>query len=367
MKWRVFFYLVIAIWPGLLQAAYFPLRSPDPSKPTDLALIYQGGFQRPRWTVARFAPYVTYRDPKTGKEQWLFDGFLLIEFQDGRGHTYEQYSDLKHAGKAQWSTLLERNFAANDGIPDLEKTCEEAAARIGRPVRQRQVILTMPTPVPGQKNWGNLNGRPLDFSIKADRLAACEWYIDKALRMWTNLAPADLHLAGFYWVAEQSPKPDDLVPDIARLVHAHGCEFFWIPYFHLDRPVAEWESLGFDQAWLQPNYFFHPGLPISRLQQACDFARAHRLGLEMEFDARMISMPSVFEPRFHAYLDAYRRYGVNDDAAIAWYEGGGALYDLATSHNPKLHADYDELARFILKRQQIANQQFENARTQAGN
>ncbi|MGH8024404.1 MAG: DUF4855 domain-containing protein [Limisphaerales bacterium] len=338
-----------------LQADYFPLQQSDPSKPTDLMLIYQGGVQRPQWTVRRFAPYVTYVDPKTGKEQWLYDGFLFIEFQDGRGHTYEEHSNLKPANKEQWAWLLRRNFAKNDGVPNLEKAVEAAVARIGRPVRRRQVVLTLPTPQPAQTDWGDLDGRPLDFHKKADRLAACNWYLDAALRQWKELAPKELDLAGFYWVAEQVPSPGEGLPDMARLAHARGKEFFWIPYWQPKSRLADWKSFGFDEAWLQPNYFFHPTLSTRRLQDACDFARAHGMGLEMEFDSRMITDPPVFEPRFHAYLDAFARNDVQERAAMAWYEGGGALYSLASSKNPKYRGDYDELARFVLKRQRAAD------------
>jgi hypothetical protein len=79
------------------------------------------------------------------------------------------------------------------------------------------------------------------------------------------------------------------------------------------------------------------------------------MGLEMEFDPRMITDPSVYEPRFHTYLDAFTRNGVHDGAAMAWYEGGGGLYRLAVSDNPKLRGDYDELARFVLTRQRMAD------------
>lgn len=338
------------------RADYFPLSQSDPSKPTDLMLVYQGGVQRPRWTVSRFAPYVTYQDPQSGKEQWLFDGFLIIEFQDGRGHTYEQYSNLKHANKDQWAWLLQRNFADNDGVPNLEKAVEAAAARIGEPARRRQVILTLPVPEPGQTNWGDIGGQPLDFHNNADRLAACTWYLDLALQRWKGLAPKELDLAGFYWVAEQSSSTRGLFPDLAQAVHVRGKEFFWIPSYHVNTPLGDWKSFGFDEAWLQPNFFFHPELSPARLQNACDFARAHGMGLEIEFDPRMITDPSVYEPRFHAYLDAFTRYGVNDGAAMAWYEGGGALFRLAVSDNPKMRADYDELAQFVLKRQRLADE-----------
>jgi hypothetical protein len=352
---RLFFTLTLLFSALVSKADYFPLSQSDPSKATDLMLIYQGGVQRPRWTVSRFEPYVSYKDPQTGKEKWLFDGFLIIEFQDGRGHTYEQYSNLKHANKEQWTVLLRRNFADNDGVPNLEKTVEAAAARIGEPVRRRQVVLTLPVPEPDQTNWGDVGGRALDFHNTADRMAACTWYLDLALQRWKELAPKQLDLAGFYWVAEQSGSTTGLFPELAQAVHARGKEFFWIPSYHVNTPVGEWKSFGFDEAWLQPNFFFHPGLSPVRVQNACDFARAHGMGLEMEFDPRMITDSSVYEPRFHTYLDEFTRTGVSDSAAMAWYEGGGALYRLAMSDNPKLRADYDELAHFVLKRQGVAD------------
>lgn len=356
-RWIGLSLLILAL-PVVLRADYFPLWQTDKSKPTDLMLIYQGGMQRPRYTVSRFAPYVTYQDPQTGKEQWLFDGFLIIEFQDGRGHTYEQYSNLKHANQAQWAWLLERNFANDDGVPNLEKAVEAAVGRIGEPVRRRQVVLTLPVPEPGQTGWGELNGRTVDFNNKADRLAACEWYMDAALKMWTNLAPKELDLAGFYWVAEQAGSTAEIFPDLAQAVHARGKEFFWIPSYHVTTPIGDWKSFGFDAAYLQPNFFFTPSVPATRLQHACNFAREHGMGLEIEFDPRMITEPRVYEPRFHAYLDAFTQYGVKDNAAMAWYEGGGALYRLAVSDNSQMRADYDELAQFVLKRQHAADEQF---------
>ncbi len=359
MKRWLAFLLLIPVLPAALRADYFPLWQSDKSKPTDLMLIYQGGVQRPRYTVSRFAPYVTYQDTQNGKEQWLYDGFLFIEFQDGRGHTYEQYSTMKHANQSQWAWLLERNFATDDGVPNLEKAVEAAVARIGEPVRRRQVILTLPVPEPGQTNWGTVDGRALDFNNKADRLAACEWYMDIALKEWKNLAPKELDLAGFYWVAEQAGSVHELFPDLAQAVHARGMEFFWIPSYHVNTPLGDWKSFGFDEAYLQPNFFFHPELPVTRLQHACNYAHDHGMGLEIEFDPRMITETSVYEPRFHDYLDAFTQYGVKDNAAMAWYEGGGALYRLAVSDRDQLRADYDEVGQFVLKRQRAADEQFE--------
>ncbi len=67
----------------------------------------------------RYAPYVSYRDPKSGKERWLFDGFLFIEFADGKGYAFEPGLKIAAGQKAHWLTLLKKNFAKNDGVPNL--------------------------------------------------------------------------------------------------------------------------------------------------------------------------------------------------------------------------------------------------------
>ena len=51
--------------------------------PTDAVLCYgQSHHRKPyAWDEAHFEPYVTYVDT-TGREQWLFDGFIFLEFVD---------------------------------------------------------------------------------------------------------------------------------------------------------------------------------------------------------------------------------------------------------------------------------------------
>ena len=50
---------------------------------TDLVLCYGGSHHRTpyRWDKERFTPFVTYVDEE-GREHWLFDGFIFLEFQD---------------------------------------------------------------------------------------------------------------------------------------------------------------------------------------------------------------------------------------------------------------------------------------------
>src|SRR6185437_688526 len=112
--------------------AFFPLHKQTPPSITDMVLIYQGGTQRPKWTPDEFAPYVSAIDPRDGKEKWLYDAFLFIEFQDGKGCAFEEGLKLTPADKNDWQQLLDKNFELGTGLPALEKVCAETESRIGK-------------------------------------------------------------------------------------------------------------------------------------------------------------------------------------------------------------------------------------------
>ena len=344
--------------PGAAPQAhsFYPLWQPHPPNITDLVLIYQGGRQRPAWTAQDFAPYVSAVDPRDHKEKWLFDGFLFIEYVNAKKHALEEGLHRPAADKADWEDLLARNFEPSHGLAALEQACAQAEERIGAPPRPRQVVLTLPEPLEGATNWGELDGRKLNFALPADRAAACEWHIENALRRWQELAPKHLQLAGFYFVPERTVGGNArFLPLVAQRIHASGKQFFWIPYWQA-RGAGEWRQHGFDVAWQQPNHFFHPTVPDSRLEQACAFARQHDMGMEMEFDQRLLSQPQVYAPRFEAYLKAFEASGAGRESSIAYYEGGGTLLSLFRSNQPQVHRYYDQLAEWVLKRQRAADE-----------
>lgn len=284
----------------------------------------------------------------------MFDGFLFIEFSDQRGYEYAQGYKQKPARKEEWLWLLERNFETNRALHALDQAIAAAAARIGAPRRPRQVVLTLPEPIANHKEWGELHGRTLDFTNADDRVIACEWYVQVALKKWRALAPKHLELAGFYWVAEHSGAAREVLPRVAEVLRKHNQRFFWIPYWNA-RGAADWRQLGFDFAYQQPNHFFHPDVPDQRLDDACALARANHMGMEMEFDGRAIHSADVFRPRLHAYLNAFDKHGVHAEAAVAYYEGGGALLRMAESDQEDVRALYHTVARWVARRQARAD------------
>jgi hypothetical protein len=356
-------FAMAAVWlPAALAAAgngYFPLWQKNPPNAADTVLIYQGGSGRLPWTPDQFAPYVSYTDPRENREKWLFDGFLFIEYHDGK-RTFsggEGNGKWSPADKNDWRKLLDKNFEPGHGVAALEQCCAETEKRLGVPMRRRQVILTLPEPVDNFTNWGALDGRRLDFSILTDRVAACEWHIGQALEKWRSLAPRHLRLAGFYFVPESAAHSNpQMLPVVARKIHERGLGFYWIPYWHA-QGGRDWRSLGFDLASQQPNYFFHPQLPPAHLQAACDFARTNGMGMEMEFDDRLINQPDVFAPRFDAYLKAFADHGVKASASISYYEGGGTILKLARSQDQTVHAYYDRICQWVVDRESAADEQ----------
>ena len=337
-----------------LAQHYAALTQSDSLSITDLVLIYQGGTHRLAWTSDHFLPYVSTTDRTSHREQWLFDGFLFIEFKDNRGFEYAHGYKQRPARKEEWMWLLQRNFERGIALEGLDRACISTAARIGPPLRKRKVVLTLPEPTVGQVDWGSLNGRELDFNRPDDRIAACKWYMDEALSLWNALSPENLDLAGFYWVAEYGSESKTILPRIGELVRSKGKRFYWIPYWNA--PLAgEWKSLGFDAAYQQPNHFFHTEVSDDRLNEACAFARVHEMGLEMEFDGQAITAPRDFRPRFHSYLEFFRKNAVIDSSAIAYYEGGGVLLNLASSQAVEERALYDLLASALIARQHKAD------------
>jgi len=331
------------------EGSYLPPPSTSAGGPSDIVLIYQGGTDRLPWSPEQFTPYLSARDAE-GREHWLFDGFLFIEYRDNRGHDYASGYGHKPARQEDWLWLLERNFTPGTGVAALDQALDSAIRRLGAPDRPRQVILTLPEPIPALNNWGTLNGRTVDFSDPKDRVAACRWYVEKALAAWDALHPRHINLAGFYWVAEDSKLDTGILPQVAESIHAHGLRFFWIPYWRADG-AEDWSSLGFDAAYQQPNHFFHPEVKDQRLDNACTFARSNHMGLEFEVDKRACQAPDVFRPRLYTYLRAFQANGVHDEAAMAYYEGGGALLDMSTSSDAKCRADYQAIADWVMSRQ----------------
>lgn len=322
----------------------------------DLALIYQGGAHRMDWTADQFKPYVVHQDSE-GRQDWLFDGFLFLEFKDGKGRCFVSGYEKEFARKQEWNWLIDRVFEKGKSLSALNESIGSAAKILGEPAFRHKVVIGLPEPVPGQKDWGKLDGKRLDFSKDEDKQKACLWYINELTKRFKEAGFTYLDLAGFYWVAEDIVTSKALTVPVGNYIRSQEYKFYWIPYWNA-MGYSEWKELGFDMAYAQPNHFFDASITDDRIDKTCQLARTHNLGLEVEFDERVhASRENSFYNRLVSYLDRFERNDVFEEASVAYYEGGGAVISLSKSKDSRDKALMDRLARLIWKRRETKDAQ----------
>jgi hypothetical protein len=324
----------------------------------DLVLVYDGGESREPWTVDRFRPYVYYEE--AGKFEWLFDGFLFLDRLARSGRRLSPITSRKDATKADWQALLDHYFAPGQSISALDQLLDRLARAGHTPSRRRMVIIALPTPMTGSdpnrivisSDWGELDGRKLDFKQSGARLKAARWYVDAALKRWKEKHYQHLGLAGFYWLFERAWKVHDTA-EIGRYINSKGSRLYWIPSWPQGR--KNWQEYGFDFVYQQPNYFFHrQPTPPDRLEAACQFAAGCGTSMEMEFNKNLQTNPA-FLVYFDQYLQAYEKHRVWEKKPVAYYEGAGAWSDIASSSDPAVKRRFKALVDIIVKRQQKAD------------
>lgn len=326
----------------------------DESVISDLVLMYYGGSHRKTtWDKDQCSKLVSYKDAD-GKSHWMFDGFLLLEFKDGNGRSFASYYEKLACRQQEWKGLCDVYFKENVAIPALESCIEDVKQELGEPKCKRKVVITLPEPVPNQTDWGTVDGKALDFTNDSDRIEACKWYIDYAIKKFEEAKLKNLELEGFYWVAEEATHSRTIVHAVGDYMRSKGMKFYWIPYWGSDGN-GEWKELKFDYAYQQPNYFFYEQKPdTNHLPTVINFAKERNMFLELEFDERALKKsPDYRADRLRDYINAFDKANVLYTTPIAYYIGDKMVYDLAVSENAEDNALYDWFAKIIVKRQQI--------------
>lgn len=316
----------------------------------DLVLIYQGGVHRPmEWTKDQFVPYVVHKNMK-GEKNWLFDGFLFLEFKDGKGRNYAPGYDKLNARRQEWEWLLDRKFEKGKAFDALNECIADQKKIMGKPGFKHKLVVGLPSPILNQHDWGELNGKALDFSKPEDRLTAGKWYIDRFLERYQRAGYEHLELDGFYWVDEDVRGCADILEPLGNYIRSKKLKFCWIPYWKA-QGYDQWKEYKFDFAWIQPNHFFNKEISNDRIDQATAFGYRHNMGMEMEFDARALADNKAgMHDRLESYIKGFEKHHVFRDASIAYYEGGNGIYLFSKSTNPLDKELMDKLAAHIVER-----------------
>ena len=338
---------------------------PNKHSIVDLVLIYGGSAHRDAvWNKKRFVPYVTYTD-RTNKEHWLFDGFLLLDFIDGKGKIFATGYNGFPATKREWKLLADYFFKSGQSVDALNTCIAEKIQVLGAPPQKRKIIIALPEPiVAGTRShypntpvdyWGVVDDRRLDFTNQSDRIAACKWYIDYVTAKFDEGKFDNLELDGFYWIAEESRHTHTILRAVGDYLDTAGYSFNWIPYWKEKPDYLNWKALGFHTAYLQPNYFFNDQVPYSRLEEACKIAQEHDLDLELEFDMRVFVNKGNRGSRLYDYMNAFRESGVLQNKRIAYYQDCDAIYQLYRAPGEKEKEIFHDFCSFVLEHQECYN------------
>ena len=135
----------------------------------DMVLIYEGGAHRSiKWDKDHFAPYVSL-EREDGTRDWLFDGFLFLEIHDGTRGFASGYKDLA-TRKVEWTNLIDTYFREGNAIMALnDQIAEVLETKSAKNFTKRKVVITVPEPIPNQTDWGEIDGKAMDFSKQEDQ------------------------------------------------------------------------------------------------------------------------------------------------------------------------------------------------------
>lgn len=318
----------------------------------DIALMYMGASWHPKWTADQAEVYLAHE--LDGKKQWLFDGLLMLEYCNSATHQFIPMQDDRiPANREEWQQWIDQLFTPGQGLCGIDQAITNLKQEIGDPGFRHKVSIALfyPYTKDGKTTWGKLNGKTMNFKKEADQLAVCQWMLEELIAKWEQAGFKNLDLHSFYWMYEKAT--DDPLPQaMSKVIKAKGYDFIWCPWYKADG-YNEWKQFGFNIAYLQPNYFFHPTIAKSRLTEACQLASQYGMGLEVEVDNRILPTNAdykQYKDRFKAYLDVYKAQGVLSACPLMWYMGDKLLLQWAENPGKVNDANFDLLARTIIDR-----------------
>jgi len=400
---------------SVMEVAFKTIESPDGLYPwesarsalpsfADMTLVTMGWHNSnpPKWTRERFASHVQYKD-REGHSHWLFDSFLCIDGIDPvRGRILSISAGSRPSGvKASWEGLLEAWTGDNGALKELDTAVEEAAASLGAPRTPRYVVMSIPDPIryelfkdPASSTtyWGELGGVRMDFSKVKDQVAACKWYMNLCRERFYACKFKHLELAGFYILSEELPLDpafyqaagqsydeadtwnwrqknwELIVPQLSSYAHSCMEGLWWIPY-HLAPGYKVWKQLGFDNVFMQPNYYWDHDAVSHPLTLTKKALKDYKMGMELEFEFSLVadvmkdgrSGPDgagnptfdagdvpLLRSRLREYMQACKDAGLYGKLPIAVYSGTDAMHQLATSPDAGDKDMYRDLCEFII-------------------
>ena len=299
------------------------------------------GHEYRKWSAGELEPLVAFGE-NTHKDSF-FQSFLLLGIKSGSGKTLiPGFGDP--GTKKDWLAWLDDLFLADNNLEALAQVIAETG------VPAIDIWVSVPYPEPGQKNFGYLSDRKINFSSNKDRATAVKWWINRFLARWyARIKSRDLdrHLSlkGFYWGRESmTPKDRFLLPGLISHIHSLGFRSLWIPYYAVT-PFLNLTNPGFDITIIQPSYLQNPQLTWRRLSAAAERAGKYGAGIEIEFDTAALYTGAQQHISALDYLNrGLPQYdGYMTSGYVAYYTGYKTVPELYKQKKPL----YNQLYHFV--------------------
>lgn len=317
----------------------------------NMLLAYSGAHgERGTWRKEDFLPMVGYVSPEGKVLDRMFDAILFLP-----------YPNLPVTKKG-WEAYLDDLFQTSRQLDALNQAMVEynkARGTLYIDPAVEKVVLTLPYPHPSQENFGQLvnDQDSLSFSAKSVgeerayryRKQALEWYFQEVLRRWKEADFKYLKLEGIYWyhelIDDAAPRERQLIRETAAMVHQQALRFYWIPYFGA-AGLGDWKQLGFDYAFIQPNYYNTNEIPIDRIETTLKVADQFGMGVEIEGDERMYRDLRFYQV-YYNQLIAGHKLGIDKNKVHAYYFGSKTLLEAVRSKEPQARGIYDDTYKWM--------------------
>ncbi|MBF8377073.1 DUF4855 domain-containing protein [Alicyclobacillus mali] len=294
------------------------------------------------WSEQDFVPMLAYVTESGQITAPLFDTMLFLPY--GSVPTTQ----------AGLSAYLQDLFAPDKQLSALNEAVGYVNQALHRPGYKERVVLSLPYFAYGQASFGtiggstvNFGGSPGDPDALSSRESAETWYVQQLLDAWNRAGFSNLQLVGLYWNEEQfrdtMPGEAAYVQFASQLAAAHHLPLFWIPFYGA-AGIADWKSLGFSAAWIQPNFVEQGSQAyLERMVNAAQTASQYGMGVEVELTGISQQDQALYDSSL-AQLSAYG-FGTNQ-ASHVYYDGSKLLLTSARSTG-QARVAYDTTASFI--------------------
>ncbi|WAH41695.1 DUF4855 domain-containing protein [Alicyclobacillus fastidiosus] len=295
------------------------------------------------WSTSDFLPMIGDVNSVGQMTSPLFDTMLFLPYGSVNNTV---------TGLTNYITDL---FEPNQQLSALDQAVAQSNQMLNRPDYKEKVVLTIPYFGYGTHDFGEISGQDVNFAGSgADpnaltaRESAMQWYLQTLMAKWQAADFQHLQLAGIYWDEEQyhttTPGEFSYLQYGVNQVHQLKLPLFWIPFYGADRTDA-WQTLGFDAAWIQPNYVEQGASADEvRISNAMETAKQSGMGIEVE----LTGLDATNQQLYDTFLNKLTVEGFgHDQVTHAFYDGSKLLVTAAESTDPTQRAAYDATAAFI--------------------